>query len=303
MKINGWKYYNHAAKPLCAPHEKPDITPIENRSIWKMHGRPLFAKWTTEFDCGYETEWWYCIKDEPFDISLLKSKRRYIINKGCKYFMIKTIDPIQVVDELYYVYQQGMNSYPKKYRSMMSKEVFQQDMQIIGEMKRKNKYEVFVAYSKENLRIEGYSLVPFNDKYASLAVQKVNPDYEKLEINAALVYGILSHFDDKLESGFYICDGERNVVHETAFQDYLLKYFGFRKAYCRLHVAYPYFMMILVKSLYPFRNVLRKMDNNSLIHQINGVLKIEECSRTGGGLTIYSNNWDYEVYNKVTVFA
>ena len=26
MKINGWKYYNHAAKPLCAPHEKPDIS-------------------------------------------------------------------------------------------------------------------------------------------------------------------------------------------------------------------------------------------------------------------------------------
>lgn len=51
-----------------------------------MDGNPYFARWTDNFDCGYETEWWYCIKDEPFDISKINSKKRYEINKGKKNF-------------------------------------------------------------------------------------------------------------------------------------------------------------------------------------------------------------------------
>ena len=42
-------------------------------------GVPLLARWTEDFDCGYETEWWYVIKDTPLDLSKLKKKRRYDI--------------------------------------------------------------------------------------------------------------------------------------------------------------------------------------------------------------------------------
>jgi hypothetical protein len=68
--IDGWKYYNHAMIPTTAPHEIPDLTPIKSGSIWNRlrEGMPLLARWTSDFDCGYETEWWYCIKDSPFDI-------------------------------------------------------------------------------------------------------------------------------------------------------------------------------------------------------------------------------------------
>lgn len=39
--IEGWKYYNHAAIPACAPHEKADLKPIQNKSIWKDMGGEL----------------------------------------------------------------------------------------------------------------------------------------------------------------------------------------------------------------------------------------------------------------------
>ena len=58
-------------------------------------GIPLLARWTSDWDCGYETEWWYCIKDTPFDISTLKSKRRYEINKGNKNFEVREINQDQ----------------------------------------------------------------------------------------------------------------------------------------------------------------------------------------------------------------
>ena len=82
MRINGWEYYNHAAVPTVAPHEEPNLQPVEDNSIWKIDGgMPLLARWTTDFDCGSETNWWYVIKDTPFDINALKSKRRYEIKR------------------------------------------------------------------------------------------------------------------------------------------------------------------------------------------------------------------------------
>lgn len=33
-----WKYYNHAVIPKTAPHEEPDLEPINNGTIWKMGG-------------------------------------------------------------------------------------------------------------------------------------------------------------------------------------------------------------------------------------------------------------------------
>ena len=36
--IEGWRYYNHAAIPTCAPDETPDISPIENGLVWANLG-------------------------------------------------------------------------------------------------------------------------------------------------------------------------------------------------------------------------------------------------------------------------
>ena len=81
--IEGWRYYNHAVVPTCAPHENANLSPIIDGSIWSIKGA-LLARWTSEFDCEQETNFWYIIKDCPFDISSLKAKRRYEINKGLK---------------------------------------------------------------------------------------------------------------------------------------------------------------------------------------------------------------------------
>lgn len=79
--VNGWKYYNHAAIPTTGPNEVPYLKPVLDGSIFRERG-VLLAKWESEWDCGDKTDWWYCIKDTPFEIERLKSKRRYEINKG-----------------------------------------------------------------------------------------------------------------------------------------------------------------------------------------------------------------------------
>lgn len=274
--MKSWKYYNHAAIPATAPHDDPDLTYVLNGEIWKAFGKqtPLLARWTTDFDCGYETNWWYIVKDEPFDISALKSNYRYKINKGVKYFEVKLIDPKEFKEELYRVQVAAFSAYPKKYRPKIDKEKF------IKSIDDWNNYTVFGAFFRETGDMVGYSIITnINEDWLDFTVQKTNPEYERWQLNAALVEKIMMHYADFLGNGGIICDGSRNINHETAFQDYLEKYFGFRKAYCKLHITYNPRLKWVIRLIYPVRRLLLKIDGIGFIHAINSVLKMEEICR------------------------
>lgn len=279
MRIDGWRYYNHAAVPTTAPHEEPNIGPIEDKSIWNLDGSPLLARWTTEFDCGHETNWWYVIKDTPFDIATLKAKRRYEINKGIKNFNVAPIDPTDYKEELYNIQVAAYSAYPVKYRPSVNKEAFFADLE-----NWKRFFIVIGAFDRESTELSGYALLQRrSEKYLSFSVLKTNPLQEKNAVNAALVEGVLRHFNGFLTGGGYICDGARSINHETAFQDYLEKYFGFRKAYCKLHIAYNPKLKWIIKLIYPIRKILLKFDGIRLIHQINAILRMEEMVRENNG--------------------
>ena len=133
---------------------------------------------------------------------------------------------------------------------------------------------------RETNELKGYVLLyPEREKYVDFRVLKADPEFEKAGINAALCEGVLSHLDEFLKNGGILCDGSRAVSHETHFQDYLEKNFGFRKAYCKLCIAYTPKMKTIVKMLYPFRKLLLKLDGIGKIHSIKGVLKMESIVR------------------------
>ena len=270
-----WKYYNHAALPTTAPNENVDLEPIENGGIWHIDGhKPLLARWTTDWDCGHETNWWYVIKDEPFDMDAIKSKRRYEINKGNKNFDIKIIDPVEYGDDLYRVQVAAFSAYPEKYRPTVDKEKF------ISGIETWNTYDVFGAFFKETNELAGYALLKRQtENFMDFTVLKTVPAMEKYAVNAALVYGILSNYEEFLRNNGIICDGARSINHETHFQDYLEKYFCFRKAYCRLHIKYNPKIEWLIKMLFPLRRVLMKLDEIGFVHSINAVLRMEEICR------------------------
>lgn len=272
-----WKYYNHALIPSIAPHEVPDLTPLKDGTIWKIGGGvPLLARWTTDFGFSGETNWWWVIKDDPFDISVLKSKRRYEINKGKKNFEVKIIDPLNYKNEIYMITVAAYSQWDKKYRPAIEEVQFKK--------KLKNwtgNIIVMGAFEREENKLCGYIWFTDKDDYADFNVMRVLPSSEKMGINAALVAGLCEYYNSRLEldNGFYICDGSRSIYHETAFQNYLEKYFGFRKAYCHLNLLYRKPIGIVVNILMPFRKILYKMDTIKIINMINGILRMEEIRR------------------------
>lgn len=277
MKIDGWKYYNHAAITTTPAHMPVDPAPVVNGEIWKLDGSPLLARWTEDFDCKQQTNWWYVIADTPLDISKLKAKRRYVINKGDQNFQVKVIDPALHREELYRVQVAAFAAYPEKYRPTQDKETFFRSLE--KEAGQGDGGKLFGAFYRQTGELCGYARVRFNGGCAELPVLKTKPAFEKHQVNAALVYGIMKELEPFLIAGGYIVDGARSIHHESAFQDYLEKYFSFRKAYCKLCVCYRPGIRAVVKLLYPFRKLLLKLDSVGLIHQVNGVLKMEEIVR------------------------
>lgn len=272
--MNAWTYYNHAMIPTGAPYEEINMEQLDSPTFWKENKTVLFARWITDFDCGCKTNWWYVIKDTTFDIHALKAKRRYEINKGIKNFDVRMIDPCDYAEELYGVQAAAFSAYPKKYRPTVDKENFMNGIYNWSEC------TVYGAFFKETGRMVGYAmLTELNPHFVNFNVLKTNPEFEKYGLNAAIIEKILSHHCGFLEHGGIICDGSRSINHETHFQDYLEKYFGFRKAYCCLHIRYNPKIEWLVKLLFHFRKLLKKLDGIGIVHQINGVLKMEEICR------------------------
>ncbi len=272
--MSTWHYYNHALLSSLSPSEVPDVEELNDKNTWKIGGgHPLFARWTSDYDCGYETEWWYCIKDEPFDIMSLKAHWRYKIKKGIGNFEVRVISPNDYKEELYQVQVAAFSAYPESYRPKTDRESFFKSIATWFD-----DFTVFGAFDRETGRLQGYSMCKENKGYIGLNVQKTNPVYEKKQINAALVYGILEHYKDKLSKEYPLVDGERNVLHETAFEDYLARYFGFRKAYCKLHIKYRGCLGVLVHLVYPFRGLLKRI-NSLKAKQACAVLKMEEIIR------------------------
>lgn len=266
-----WKYYNHALIPSGEPHKIPDLK--ELKEAYKCSSRKaLFAMWSTEFDCGYETEWWYCIKDSFFDITELKAKRRYEINKGKKNFYVKEINPLEYAEQLFTIYIEASSTYGGSGNFS-----FKQFNKKVREYKEKL---VYGAFDINDNCLCGYAILACYDEYMDFQTLKVMPKYENKGVNAAIVASICELLNKKLEtSNYYISDGSRAIFHETNFQEYLEKYFGFRKAYCKLNIKYFGLMKYIVITLFPLRKIFSRI-NIRIFKQINGVLHIEEIRKT-----------------------
>lgn len=241
-------------------------------------GIPLLARWTTDFDCGYETNWWYCIKDTPLDVAALKSKRRYEINKGKKNFEVRLIDPVEYVEEIAAVQKAAWDTYPEAYRPISNPE------KLRSEIINWRQFRVFGAFGTQDEKMHAYAYLKEHNGWSNFAVLKADPQYEKYAVNAAIVACICDFYSERLGKDFYICDGERNTVHETSFQDYLIKYFDFRRAYCRLNLAYRKPCGFLVNIVYPFRENIEKKKDKPFWNKVNAILSMEKISRVDNGI-------------------
>lgn len=188
-----WLYHNRAIFPDCYPHEEPQVQTVP----WKEFPHAQMARWTTDFDCGHKTQWWYCIKDSAFDLAALNAKRRYEINKGNRNFETRLIDPAQHRDELYAVYENSLLGYDPGDRPQVSKKQFDAK---IDNWNSIPEARIFGVFDRESGALCGYADVYERGRYLPISSMKTRVDCEKRNVNFALVYGILIHYERQLSS-------------------------------------------------------------------------------------------------------
>jgi hypothetical protein len=215
--VDGWRYYNHAMLTTGAPGDAVNLEPIHDGTIWKEKGYPLFARWISDYDCEGPTEWWYCLKDDEYRIDNINSKKRYRITRGRKCFEVRLINEVDYLEDIVNVQISAFKKYPTEYRPSLDRDRLREQIRTWSTQK----HVVFGAFDREHSQLCGYALVNEYERYCYFVQQKVEPNCEKNEINAALVDGILQYYNLRIQNGYPIVDGQRNTVHETAFQTLL----------------------------------------------------------------------------------
>lgn len=271
--IPGWRYYNHAAMPTCAPHEQPDLMPIQDRRIWKIGGsrKVWLVSYTTDFDIPIETPYWHIIMDSPFDFGKLSQGYRHKVRTAMKRCEVKRIEPADYIEELYECYHAAFKDYTMP-EGEMSHEAF------VHKCQTNSDREVWAAFSRENGILVGQMWCANHGEYCSTVMGKYHPDYMKLRASDAIHYTILNHYLNELGQR-YLTSGARNISHHTGVQDYKLTHWHFRKAFCILNMEYNPQIRWLIKCLYPLRRLFHVLNVIKPIHQLNGVLRLEEIAR------------------------
>ena len=235
--------------------------------------KAFFASYISEFDCSEQTEWWFTIKDDAYDLSVLSANRRYKVTKARKFCEAHEIQPLDSLAELFDCYKDSFTAYPKRYRP---KEILFDDFEkYIRNLQESGNSEFFATYFRETKKLVGFLIVSHRGTFLGLTQQKTNPSYEKYNSNASLIDCVLTKYNDQLRAGQVIfTNGSRSIKHETNFNAYLEKYFGFRKAYAKLHIVYRFPFGIVIKILRPFRRIFART-GNPLLYNLYCVLKMD----------------------------
>ena len=276
LDTDSWKKYQGALLWNNLPDGKSPTQEEAKQALAQQKG--MFARWTSDFDCGHPTEWWYCICDTYTPIHRLTAKQRYRVNKGLRQCEVVNARTDDRTDEhaIFELVKASFEDYPAAYRPKMQEDDFRNHLQQLTDDEN---VDIWLVYSEGN-KLVGYCQCTKAQDIVWLTQVKVPTACLGMEVNAALVFTLCAHYLDELHFR-YICDGERNIKHMTNYQDFLVRVLNFRYAYCRLHVEYGRMMKIAVSTLYPFRNMIKLLGQvHPFLYNIYCVLLQEQIRRT-----------------------
>jgi len=175
-------------------------------------------------------------------------------------------------EEIYEVYKSAFEHYEGA-SNETTKEQF------IKELNTPNsKLEWWGAYSRETGQLVGWMSCVNHGSWTETQSAKYQYDMLRLRPSDAIHYTVLEHYLNELGQK-YVCSGSRNISHKTNVQEYKVKEWHFRRAYCHLHIVYNPNIRWIIKCIYPFRKILLLLDKITAVHQFNSLLRMETIVR------------------------
>lgn len=259
-----------------APHLVLDKD-FSAHTILKQDKKAFAVIWSTDFDTNEQLPWWYCILDHEFLLDKIKSKRRSEIKKACTKFIVKKIDSKVYADELSIITYEAWQNYSVDYRPTRAAK----DMARIYRNHATDKhFDYWGCFSIESEKLVGYASCYVHEDWIEFCSMKTSESCKENGGALAIVCRICEEYMGVGgQNGFrYICDGQRNIVHQTNFQEFLVTKFGWRYARARLNICFQPWIKAIVFLLYPFRKLLLH-SKFSYLRKIGTLLRYYEISR------------------------
>ena len=263
---SSWRLYKNAWIYLEESKENP-LSEEEAKSILKDKG--LMVRNTYDFDTKEETSFWFIIKDKLEDISELPFSARRNIRRAFKFYNYRKTDKNYVINNCYDIHLARQKSYRLKNR-IMNRNDF---LSMIEEYEMENDIDYWLVEKKDTNEIVGFSINRVKENSCDYDFMSCKPNALRNRTYPyyGLIYTMNQYYlgEKKLK---YVCDGSRSITEHSNIQPFLEYNFKFRKAYCKLNVYYKWWFGVVVKLLFPFRNIIP-------FRNVKAILRMEEYSR------------------------
>ncbi len=281
--------FNKRSGALIYAGDPTEVPPFFDSDIRQLviKENALFARWpsgltldSNNHNINFQNKgWWYCIKTDAVSLESLSAKQRYRVKKGLKnntFWIASEQDFEKLFEELYQSFLDSIADYPAEYKILPKKE---ETLGWIRGAIKSDMADIWFCRDNETNNLVGFAHCRIKNNAIEMSSVKLNPKYFKSEVNAGLAYAICEYY---LKSGKYkyICDGERNIIHQTAYQDFLVSVVGFQKVHCKLNIIYHPLLKPIISILYPYRKTIKKIScRNHFLYKAYCLLFQEQCAR------------------------
>ena len=266
MDINQYRYYK-GAWIFLEENKETLLSKKESKELLKKGG--FFVRNIYNFDCEEETSFWFVIKDKIEDISELPFSARRNIRRALRFYNIKKISLKEFSEIAFPIITSAQHSYKIKCH-VINRNEFDE---MIRNYEKESDKEFWVVERKDNGEAVAISINRIKSDSCEYDDLKCKP--EALNDRTYPYYGLIftmnKHYLEEKKMK-YVNDGSRSISGHSNIQEFLMHNFGFRKAYCKLHIFYKWWFFVVIKALFPFRKCIT-------FRNLRSVLRLEEHSK------------------------
>ena len=232
-----WIESRRVIQPIGAASANYSLTKSQVRYLLSRFKSGLMVACTDGFQAESQSQW-YCVIARKFvELDKLDAKVRYKIRHGLRNCVVEKVDVRRVASEGYDTYCAAIHRYSKgQQQPPKSPEKFTSSILVAQEFA--DVIDFWAVFHEG--RMVGYHQMHLDGtEEAGYSATAFHPDFFKFHTSYALIYTMNEYY--LVQRGFaYANDGYRSVLHETDFQDFLIRDFHFERARTNLELFYRF---------------------------------------------------------------
>lgn len=180
------------------------------------------------------------------------------VRKALRTYEYRLVDAEEMIEKGYEVYNKSREKFGVGFQ--VTKEEF------VKRCKNRNQ-DSWLGINCETGKAECMAFNRCYDEYCDYVSMGVNPDAPK---STYPMYGLIVEMNRYYLQNLglkYVMDGARSVPQHSNIQPFLEEKFKFKKAYCELQIFYKPIEGMAIKTLFPFRKLIKNPKVAAVLRQ------------------------------------